>query len=219
MRIVCVGYRDWALRIYKNIHSSHHQILTISSKSDLAFQRVREFAPDFVLFYGWSWMVGDDFLQSFRCLMLHPSPLPRYRGGSPIQNQIIQGELVSAVTIFLMEESLDSGPIYAQEPFSLEGDLSDIFDRIVDIGTRLTKVILCGDIIPKPQDDSTATYCQRRKPEESEITLLEIQTSTAEYIYNKIRMLQDPYPSAFIIGSDGKKVFINSASIESGDRT
>ena len=44
--------------------------------------------PDIVLFYGWSWKVSEKLINKFDCLMLHPSPLPKYRGGSPIQNQI-----------------------------------------------------------------------------------------------------------------------------------
>ena len=84
----------------------------------------------------------EQFITSFRCLMLHPSPLPKYRGGSPIQNQIINGEIESAVSIFLMDSGLDSGPIYCQESFSLEGELSEIFSRIVRIGIALTEKYL-----------------------------------------------------------------------------
>ena len=64
------------------------------------------------------------------------------------------------------------------------------------------------------QDHNSATVFQRRKPSESEITLWEIQNSSSNYLYNKIRMLQDPYPNAFIRASDGKKLFITSAFLD-----
>ena len=74
--------------------------------------------------------------------MLHPSPLPKYRGGSPIQNQIINGEKKSAVTIFKINNILDGGDIYYQKKISLEGSLNEIFDRIIKLGTEGTLRII-----------------------------------------------------------------------------
>ena len=213
MKIACVGYRDWAIEIYESIQTDDREILLITSKSDLDYSVLQEFGPDYVLFYGWSWIVPEQFITSFRCLMLHPSPLPKYRGGSPIQNQIINGEIESAVSIFLMDSGLDSGPLYCQESFSLEGELSEIFSRIVRIGIALTEKILSEDLQPFPQDHSLATYFKRRKAADSEISMQELKTSSAEFLYNKIRMLQDPYPNAYIVAADGRKIFLKSASI------
>jgi len=67
-----------------------------------------------------------------------------------------------------------------------------------------------------PQDDSAATYCKRRTPSESEITLDELASQPAEYLNNKIRMLADPYPNAYILTADGKKLVITAAHIEDG---
>ena len=61
------------------------------------------------MFYGWSWIVSKDLIENFTCLMLHPSPLPLYRGGSPLQNQIIEGKKTSKVSIIIMTEELDAG--------------------------------------------------------------------------------------------------------------
>jgi methionyl-tRNA formyltransferase len=66
----------------------------------------------------------------------------------------------------------------------------------------------------KQQDHSAATFCKRRTPSESEITTEELATKSAEYLYNKIRMLADPYPNAYIVAADGKKVMITAARIE-----
>ena len=65
-----------------------------------------------------------------------------------------------------------------------------------------------------PQIEKNATYVERRTEEQSEITIKELKEQSAEYIYNKIRMLQDPYPNAFIHAVDGKKIFITKAYIE-----
>lgn len=214
MRIACVGYRDWALNIYDKLAEElDHAFLIFRNRSQYDEQVLRDFNPDLVLFYGWSWLIPEGLLLDYKCLMLHPSPLPRYRGGSPIQNQIIAGEQHTKVSIFLMNGELDAGDIVAQEGISLSGSLSEIFLRIENAGFNLTKNILKNGIKSAPQDHSAATYCKRRKPEESEITLGEIRECSAQYLYNKIRMLADPYPNAYIHTVDGKKLVIKWAEI------
>ena len=146
--------------------------------------------------------------------MLHPSPLPKYRGGSPIQNQIINGEKKSAVSIFIMNQDLDAGPICRQEEISLCGNLDNIFDRIVIAGTKLTLDMLENGLNPYEQDHNLATYHERRRPWQSEITIDELESQSAEYLYNKIRMLQDPYPNAYIVGKDGQKLYIKEAILD-----
>ena len=143
--------------------------------------------------------------------MLHPSPLPLYRGGSPIQNQILEGKKVSKVTILVMTEELDAGPIVGQRDISLEGDIPDIFSELTEKGTAITEDILAKGLNPQEQDHAKATIYKRRKPEDSEITLEELSTESSEYLHNKIRMLQDPYPNAYIKTSDGKKLYLLSS--------
>ena len=214
MRIACIGYRGWALNIYDQLASqTDHQFLIFRSKKQYDEQVLRDFKPGMALFYGWSWLVSSEIIDEFKCIMLHPSPLPKYRGGSPLQNQIIAGEVKSAVSLFLMDDGVDTGPIVAQKRLSLEGDINDIFDRLTSIGLELTLGVLANGLNPIPQNNAGATSYKRRKPEESEITIDEIQCKTAEYLYNKIRMLQAPYPNAFIRTSDGMKLAILAAEV------
>jgi methionyl-tRNA formyltransferase len=218
MRIACVGYRDWALRIYDRLASdSDHTFLIFRSKKQYNVEVLRDFKPDLVLYYGWSWTVSSDILERFTCLMLHPSPLPRYRGGSPIQNQIISGETSSKVTIFVMTDKLDAGDIAGQKDLSLEGTITDIFFRIEDAGVDLSRTIIDNGLQLAAQEDTLATYYRRRSPSESEITIEEIKNKPSIYLYNKIRMLGDPYPNAYITCADGKKLIIKSAQIEEED--
>jgi len=112
-----------------------------------------------------------------------------------------------------MINEIDSGDIIAQADISLLGTLTDILTNIENVGTRLTLNILTEGLHPVPQDHSKATYFKRRAPEESEITIEEIKERSAEYLFDKIRMLAPPYPSAFIYTSDGEKLIIKSAEI------
>jgi methionyl-tRNA formyltransferase len=221
MKVLCVSYRPWAIEIYSNIKKEFTNIhfLIIDSKKDYNEDFINKMSPDLILFYGWSWMVSRRILESYTCLMLHPSKLPLFRGGSPIQNQIIRGVTESAVTIFRMNEEVDAGDILFQEPLDLSKDLKGIFSDMTEIGTEITKKIInmFPYLVYFPQEHHNATYYKRRKPSESEITINDLSTKDSAYIVNKIRMLDDPYPAAFIRLADGKKLLIKKVLLESSE--
>jgi methionyl-tRNA formyltransferase len=214
MKIACVGYRPWALNIYHRLEQeTDHVFLKINGLAQFDEELIKDFKPDLVLFYGWSWKIPPSLINSLTCLMLHPSPLPKYRGGSPVQNQIIAGETQSAVSVFIMTNEMDAGDLLGQLPLSLSGSLDQIFADIEAAGFIITLKILQQGLLPQAQNHADATYCKRLTPAESEITLQDLQGKTASYLYNKIRMLADPYPNAFIRTSDGKKLLIKVAEV------
>lgn len=214
MKIACIGYREWAFRIYEALMQLRgHCFLMIRSRESYNSSMLRDFSPDLALFYGWSWMIEDEVLKSFPCLMLHPSPLPKYRGGSPLQNQILDGVKQSAVTVFRMTQEMDAGDIVGQAPLDLSGSMDDIFQQMTTAGISITTDILSCGLRPQPQVHSDATYCRRRKPSDSEITPEELKTKSAEYLHNKIRMLAKPYPNAYIRTSDNRRLLIKVSEI------
>ena len=217
MRIACISYRDWALEIYDQIvNITNNTCLIIRSRDQFSEEVISDFKPDVILFYGWSWIVSENITSKFKCVMLHPSPLPKYRGGSPIQNQIIAGEKESKVTLFFMNEEMDAGDIIAQKHYSLDGSLADVLKRITKIGIELTlqHIVNVDNIFSTPQNSQLATYCKRRKPSDSEITIEELMIKPAEFIYNKIRMLADPYPNAYIKTIDNKLLYIKEVFLK-----
>ena len=131
MKIACVGYRKWALNIYEDIMNlKGHSFLLIKSEESFDEKKIVDFSPDLILFYGWSKKISNNIINNFKCLMLHPSSLPLFRGGSPIQNQIIRGIKDSKVSIFLISEKIDAGDIFCQEYLDLRGSINDIFLRL-----------------------------------------------------------------------------------------
>jgi methionyl-tRNA formyltransferase len=124
------------------------------------------------------------------------------------------GKKKSAVTLFMVNEGIDTGKILAQEEFSLEGSLSQIFQRITVIGRKLLKDVLTQypDFKLYPQK-GRATYCKRKTPEESRLTTYDFSVKTAEELYNFIRALADPYPNAFIDCADGKRLYFKEVSL------
>tara|TARA_R110000765_G_scaffold425960_1_gene540185 strand:+ start:1515 stop:2171 length:657 start_codon:yes stop_codon:yes gene_type:complete len=212
-KILCVTYRDWASDIYKSLKYAlpDYDFRIINRPEDYTESIVEEFNPDLILWYGWSWIVPENITDKYTSLCLHPSPLPKYRGGSPIQNQIINGVKTSAVTIFKMGKGLDDGDILTQLPLSLSGNIQDIFKRMSDLGFSATYNIITKGYSLNQQDNNQATIFKRRKQKDSEITLNEINNNPAEYLYNKIRMLTDPYPNAYIKCKDGSRLYLTGA--------
>ena len=211
MKVLGIGYRDWAISIYKNLSKNKIKI-KILKKKNISLKEINKYNPDIILFYGWSKKVSNRIVEKYKCVMLHPSKLPDFAGGSPLQNQIIRNIKKSAITLFVMNKKIDQGNIIAQKMIMLTGELKDIFNRIVKTGTLLSLNIIKKNYIEKKI--RVNKIYKRRSPSQSEITHKEIKTKNAIYLYNKIRMLQDPYPNAYIKTFDGKKLYIQKASIK-----
>ena len=214
-KILCVTYRGWACNIYDMLQEAlpHYDFKIIRTKEDYSEPIIRNYNPDIILWYGWSWKIPKIIVGSYFSVCLHPSPLPKYRGGSPLQNQIIRGEKMSAVSIVRMSEGLDEGDIIRQIPLSLSGTIDDIFQRMTDIGFSVTYDFLVNGITLTKQNHEQATVYKRRKPVDSHLTTQELHNESAEYIYDKIRMLTGPYPCAYIEDFKGDKVFITGARL------
>lgn len=215
-RIVFVSYRDWANRIVEALKEDGHEVLHVSTKAGLTRAAVDAFAPDLFFMAGWNWFVPAELYEEYLIIGLHPSLLPKYRGGSPIQNQIIAGERVGGVSLFQLTEKFDEGPLYGQEQMPLDGHLDEVLDRITSTGLKLFRKLVTDypDLKPVLQDHSQATLVKRRTPEESELSAEKIASMTAGELYDFVRCLEDPYPNAFLRGKDGKKLLIKRAELE-----
>jgi methionyl-tRNA formyltransferase len=210
-----VGYREWAIQAYNEINLDFP---SVTSSDQLLIQIENNSELKVIFFIGWSSIIDNKILQNYDCYCIHPSLLPLYRGGSPLQHQIIDGIVDSGVTMFKMSEKIDAGPIFCQKYLSLRGSLTEILARISFISadiirTFILKVENDEEIELFTQDEEKAFLVKRRKPEQSEITIDEIKNSTATQLYNKIRSLDDPYPNCFITCADGSRLYIKKANL------
>ena len=212
--ILICGYRDWSNRLFNNVDRCVIDNCIYVDDKDILNEMIHEYEPEFIFFIGWSWIIKDDIINNYPCICLHPSPLPKYRGGSPIQHQIINGETKSAVSLFRMDSGLDSGDILYQKEFSLDGNLSDIFKKIIDIGTDGVIYIIENNILfGEKQDESKSTIYKRRNPKMSEIKIEDFKNKTSKQLHDKIRSLQNPYPNAFIVCKDGTKLYLTDSNL------
>jgi len=223
MRVLCVSYREWGKEIFENISNTEEfkndNILIGSTQKEFCWKRFSENNPDdidVILFCGWSWMIPTEITNNYLCIGLHPSPLPKYRGGSPIQNQIQNGEKVSAVSLFQITEKLDEGDILFQKEISLDGFIDDIFKRIISVGTEgiisILQKIKEGSPLTRIKQSDGTTY--KRLKNNSKITVEDLQNMSAVKLYDKIRMLSGFYPNAYITCKDGVKLYIERVRLE-----
>ena len=129
--VLCSGYGTNFENILRTVHK-HEVVLMIHNKEkcgavkraakfgvphihiphkdeDLMIRTIRAFHPDLIVLAGYMRILSSRFVGSFdRLINVHPSLLPKYRGGSPMQHQIINGEKESAVTLFYMDEGIDT---------------------------------------------------------------------------------------------------------------
>lgn len=219
MKILICSYREWANRIVNKLRNESTVEVEHLLEPELFEKKVTENQFDIIFFIGWSTIIPDKIVKNEMCVCMHPSPLPKYRGGSPIQHQILAGETSSAVTLFKMTKDIDAGPILWQKAFSLEGDLDEIFERIIE-GTfeGITSLLNSYPAISySDQISSNATYFARRTPEMSEITLDEIMSMSSKQLLDKVRCLQPPYPTAYIKCGDGSRLYLRKVDASIGN--
>ncbi len=182
------------------------EILRIDPRQDLkegrvGYKAIKLCSPDVVFHYGWSWFVSTCVLDLCLNVTLHPGKLPKDRGGSPIQNQIRNGETWTYANIIELASGLDEGDIFLREKISLEGDEVDaVWARMTATGIVLSRRFLTGiadkTIEPFLQDNRiTPTIYKRVKPEDAQLC---IEVQSARQIYNIIRAHNETDPNSYV---------------------
>jgi methionyl-tRNA formyltransferase len=213
MRVIFCGYRSWALNIIDEIkrHKKINSYEVISSKEeyDLKFNKLVN-NTDLIVFLGWSWIIPKEITNKYICVGIHPSDLPNYRGGSPIQHQIINGVIETKISLMTISEKLDGGDIWLKHDLDLGGDnIEVIFKNLEDSSINLFNNFfdLYPNINPIKQDLTKGSYFKRRTLEQSSLELDDFKNKSLEEIYNNIRCLTDPYPNAFFEDEYGNRLY------------
>jgi len=212
MKILVCAYRDWAKEIVLNISCNKKITIIDHIKDQQHLLKVisDDINVDLILFIGWSWILPDEVTKNYLCVGIHPSDLPHYKGGSPIQNQIINGVAKSKVTLFTLSPKLDGGDIWLKEDVNFLGNnMNEIFNSIVNASTRLLNSFFnqYPDIKPIKQNPDQGSYFKRRKPNESKLSNERLMKMNTKELYDFIRCLTDPYPNAYYEDNNGDKVF------------
>jgi len=196
---IVAGYRDWA-----DMPSAKIRVRTPGELLQLNPVGAE------ILFLGWSWMIPLDMLVDNSCIVAHPSKLPEYRGGTPLQHQINDGLTETELTFFRPTMQTDHGPVVARLPLDLSGTIPEIYSRMWICSLRFhreiwDKVPYMGldayknDELEHPQPPPR----KRIKPSESRLNWAPDHWFGV-HAYNKIRGLTGPYPRAYIRFLDGR---------------
>ena len=150
-------------------------------------------------------------------LNVHPSLLPRYRGTSPVESQILADEKDIGVSVIVMDEKMDHGPVLAQEKISLpewplaRSTLNGLLWRTG--GTLLATTLrpwLAGEIIPQAQEESAATFTKKIKKEDGEIDLAgDARTNYLKYL------AYEGWPGTYFF-ENNKRIKITQAAFRGG---
>jgi methionyl-tRNA formyltransferase len=151
---------------------------------------------------GYARIVRKAFLDCFPdgVINLHGGPLPHYRGGSPLNWQILRGEPSIGISLLFTEEGIDSGPVLARDAFPLGPDetIDEVVAKTLPRFARMLLEVLAsyrrGVLRPEPQHAAQARYFAKRLPEDGWI---DWRALTAQQVHDLVRALSGSYPGAF----------------------
>jgi len=199
--------------LQKKFNFPLHYVTDISTRENI--QSMLNLQLDVLFIIGWHRIVSQSVLDVAKIkLGIHSSLLPKERGSSPINWQIIKGDTTGGVTLFHLTTGVDSGPIVDQEQYSIDehDDVKTVYSKAMVLSLRLLQKNWhdIHNLNPNsiPQNESDATYNERRTPADGIIDW----SKSAKQCYNWIRALTNPYPGTFTFYK-GKKVFIWKSKI------
>lgn len=171
-----------------------------SAKSPEIAEQIKSLAPDIAIVAAYGQILPKELLEipKYGFINIHPSLLPKYRGASPVQSAILNGEHETGVTIMLMDAKMDHGPTLAQEKISIsdDEDTPSLLARTAELGAKMLVSAITGfankTIAPQEQNHEAATFTKILKKEDGQINW---QKSATE-IYNQIRALR-PWPGTW----------------------
>ena len=158
---------------------------------------------------------------------VHPSLLPKLRGASPIQSAILEGSETTGVTLFLIDEGIDHGPMIGNAVYIM--DRPHNYTELLEILARLAGVLLVKtlpafdkrEIEPEAQNEEEATFTKKFETQDGEINIENLKKALsgedrqlADLIDRKIKAL-NPEPGVFTF-IDGKRTKLLSSNIRNG---
>lgn len=140
-------------------------------------ERLRAAAPDLMVVAAYGQLLPPALLElpPHGCLNVHASLLPKYRGASPIQAALLNGDAETGVTLMRMDAGLDTGPMVAQErtPIAPGEDAAHLHDRLAELGAALLvrslPAYLEGRLAPQPQPLEGVSYAGKITKEDGRL--------------------------------------------------
>lgn len=186
-----------------------------------AVAQLREWTPDLMVVVAYGQILPKELLTlpGFGCVNVHGSLLPRWRGASPIQAALLEGDEASGVTTMLLDEGMDTGAMLMWERVEIAPDdnAATLHDKLAPLGAMLLMRTVAGladgTLRPTPQPAEGVTYAPRIKKEDGLVDW----SQPARQILNRLRAFT-PWPGLFTFlpaETGGRVLKIWSATVES----
>jgi methionyl-tRNA formyltransferase len=199
-------------RIYlDNVVTEHDTpLLKIDNINDQeVLEALKEHQIDWLFIIGWSQIAKKEVLEAptYGCIGMHPTLLPVGRGRAAIPWAIIKGLDETGVTMFKLDEGIDTGDIIGQGVIKLDQNTTatELYQKVDDMHISLISKfwedIVNNNITLAKQNDADATEWSGRKPEDGEI----LSSMTMDEADKLVRAVTHPYPGAFY--KDGDKTY------------
>jgi methionyl-tRNA formyltransferase len=165
------GYKTDVTAITDALKSAGHEIIaSVETQADLKkLPALKSAHPDaLAVLASFGYIIPQSIIELFEpigILNIHPSLLPRYRGSTPIESAILNGDTETGVSIMKIAQKMDSGPLYAQKSLKIDpnDDKFTLAAKLTALGASTLVDILpeISKIAPTPQDESKATYTEK----------------------------------------------------------
>ena len=177
---------------------------------------LKEIDPELIAVVAYGKILPKNVLNypKYGCVNVHGSLLPKYRGASPMQSAIINGDKVTGITTMFMAEGLDTGDMLlkAECEIAENDNFEDIHDRLGLLGAELlcktVDGLEAGNITPTPQDHSLATHTAKILKEDCKIDF----SKDCDTVHDLVRGLS-PIPLSFTHTPDGKLLKVVKSEI------
>lgn len=193
-----------------------HKILVYQPEKNVDIEFILEkINPDFSVVASYGMILSSNVLKipKLGSINIHPSLLPLYRGASPIQSAVLNGDKETGISIIQMNEKLDSGDILCVSKMPIiDNETGDGLSKrlsefaagmLPDILLKITK----GITAPQKQDDKRASYCKKLERTDG---FLDFKNFSARDLYNKFRAFH-PWPGC-ALELNGKRIKVLDAS-------
>jgi len=197
-----ISKKKWDLNNFKTLNKSFRFLNKLDKK------KIINISPKIIFFIHWSKKIPSEIFKRFLCIQFHASNLPKFKGGSPIQNQIIRGIKKTKITAFKVSNIIDSGDICKKKNLDLNGTAMQIYKKMEKISINMIRELVRRKKIKFNKQTGKSSFFKRRKASES--NLLSLKIMNIKNMYNFIRMLDaHDYPKAYLDIKKYKILFKN----------
>ena len=177
-------------------------VITPEQLTDQTMKQLQELSPDLFITAAYGKFLPEEILSipKLGSLNIHPSLLPKYRGASPIQTAILNGDTETGVTIIKMDDQLDHGPILIQKTMQLHGKetFESLHTELFQVAAELLPTTIegwkNGTLKAVPQDESQAVLCKKITKEDGYFS---IERPPKPEVLDRMIRAYYPWPTAY----------------------